>query len=244
MTKQKPMLQPAGDQAIAINLSDTISPETNRRVHDLATAIEHSRLAAIVDLVPSYSSLLLYYDPLQTKFDDMAEAVLEIERSLDDLPTEPARTVLIPTLYGGDYGPDLKSVAKHIGLTEAETIQAHAGTDYLVYMLGFSPGFPYLGGLSDNLATPRLETPRTRIPGGSVGIAENQTGIYPVSSPGGWRLVGRTPLRLFDASNQPPSLLKAGDFVRFVPISNETDFLEIDELVNARKYEVLCEPRQ
>jgi inhibitor of KinA len=194
--------------------------------------------------VPAYSSLLVYYDPLVTTFQGMSDAVLEIESGLDEQPSEPPRAVHIPTLYGGKYGPDLKSVADHAGLTEAETVTAHSGTDYLVYMLGFSPGFPYLGGLSGGLATPRLETPRSEIPAGSVGIAESQTGVYPVASPGGWRLIGRTPLKLFDAHNEPPSLLKAGDVVRFMPLSTERELLEIGDLVKAGEYRVVSEASQ
>jgi KipI family sensor histidine kinase inhibitor len=241
---REPVLRPAGDQAIVVDLGDAISPETNRRVHNLALAMEESDLAGVVDLVPTYSSLLVYYDPLVTTFQGMSDAILEVESGLDDQPSEPPRTVHLPTLYGGQYGPDVKSVADHAGLTEGETVSAHSGTDYLVYMLGFSPGCPYLGGLSDTLATPRLETPRTEIPAGSVGIAESQTGVYPVASPGGWQIIGRTPLKLFDACNEPPSLLKAGDFVRFVPLSTEREFLEIDDLVKAGDYRIVSEPGQ
>ncbi len=237
-------LRPAGDQALVVDLGGAISPETNRRVHNLALAIEKSGPAGVIDLVSAYNSLLVYYDPLVSTLQDMSGAVLEIESGLDEQPSEPPRTVHLPTLYGGEYGPDLKSVADHAGLTEAETVEAHSGADYLVYMLGFSPGFPYLGGLSETIATPRLETPRTEIPAGSVGIAESQTGVYPVASPGGWRLVGRTPLKLFDAHHEPPSLLKAGDFVRFVPLSTEREFLQIGDLVKAGEYRVVSEARR
>ena len=168
---------------------------------------------------------------------------MEIESGLGEQSQEPPLTVHIPTLYGGHHGPDLRSVADQAGLTEAETIEAHSGTDYLVYMLGFSPGFPYLGGLPEVLATPRLETPRTEIPAGSVGIAESQTGVYPVASPGGWRLIGRTPLKLFAARNDPPSLLKAGDYVRFVPMSGEREFEKLEALVNAGEYEATREAK-
>jgi len=125
----------------------------------------------------------------------------------------------VPTIYGNEYGPDLEFVAKHNGLTPEEVVQIHAGTAYLIYMLGFMPGFVYLGGMSPKIATPRLETPRIKIPGGSVGIAGSQTGIYPAESPGGWQLIGRTPLKLFDPYRQPPALLQAGNYVTFVSIT-------------------------
>ena len=138
--------------------------------------------------------------------------------SLADAPVPAPRVVEIPTAYGGDFGPDLPFVASHNGLSEADVVSIHAGADYLVYMMGFSPGFPYLGGMSERIATPRLTTPRTVIPAGSVGIAQAQTGVYPVESPGGWQLIGRTPIPLFDASRHPPVIVEPGDSIRFVPI--------------------------
>jgi KipI family sensor histidine kinase inhibitor len=128
----------------------------------------------------------------------------------------------IPTLYGGDSGPDLDYVASHNGLTPEEVVQIHASGTYRIYMLGFTPGFPYLGGMDERIATPRLETPRTKISGGSVGIAGAQTGIYPIDSPGGWQIIGRTPLALYDPQREEPILLQAGESIRFVPIDQET----------------------
>ena len=243
MTDSRPAIRAAGDQAVVVDFGGGISPETNRRVHELALGIERSGLKGVIDLVPAYSSLLVYYDPLAASLQAVSDAVMEIESGLGEQSQEPPLTVHIPTLYGGHHGPDLRSVADQAGLTEAETIETHSGTDYLVYMLGFSPGFPYLGGLPEVLATPRLETPRTEIPAGSVGIAESQTGVYPVASPGGWRLIGRTPLKLFDARNDPPSLLKAGDYVRFVPMSGEREFEKLEALVNAGEYQATREAR-
>jgi KipI family sensor histidine kinase inhibitor len=149
--------------------------------------------------------------------------------------------VHIPTLYGGEYGPDLEFVAQHAGLTTEEVVSVHSGSDYLTYMMGFSPGFPYLGGLSNTLTTPRLETPRTEIPAGSVGIADSQTGVYPLASPGGWRLIGRTPFKLFDPGADPPSLLKAGDYVRFVPMATEEEYLDVRQQVEGGRFWVITE---
>jgi KipI family sensor histidine kinase inhibitor len=146
----------------------------------------------------------------------------------------------VPTVYGGEFGPDLAFVASHSRLSEAEVVQIHSGTDYLVYMMGFSPGFPYLGGMSPRIATPRLKTPRTAIPAGSVGIAQEQTGVYPVESPGGWQLIGRTPARLFDAGRQPPVLVEAGDSIRFVPIVPR-QFTEIEEGIRRGTWNVTAQ---
>ena len=145
--------------------------------------------------------------------------------------------VEIPTLYGGEYGPDLDHVADHNGLTPEEVIQIHSSADYLVYMMGFTPGFPYLGGMSENIATPRLQTPRTAIPAGSVGIAEQQTGVYPIESPGGWQLIGRTPVQLFDPQRDPPVVVEAGDFIRFAPIT-ETTYYVVQQQVQVGSYQL------
>ena len=139
-------------------------------------------------------------------------------------------------MYGGEYGPDLAHVAEHNGLTAGEVVQIHSSTDYLVYMMGFTPGFPYLGGMAESIATPRLQTPRPLIPAGSVGIAEQQTGVYPIESPGGWQLVGRTPVQLFDPQREPPAVVAAGDFIRFVPIT-ETTYDVIRMQVQAGSYD-------
>ncbi|HHY76979.1 MAG TPA: 5-oxoprolinase subunit PxpB, partial [Clostridiales bacterium] len=154
-----------------------------------------------------------------------------------DTDSEPAKVVEIPTIYGGEYGPDIEFVAQHNNLTVDEVIEIHSSRNYLIYMLGFTPGFPYLGGMSEKIETPRLKTPRTKIPAGSVGIAGKQTGIYPIDSPGGWQLIGRTPVKLYDPLADPPVLLNAGDYVRFVPI-DEKEYKSILKQVEENKYKV------
>ena len=211
----------AGDAALVVEFDDAIDPAINRRVRALFLAADGARLAGVRDLVPTYRSLLVSYDPLQTTFAALRERLSSLEACVDDAPIPPPRVVEIPTAYGGAFGPDLGFVAAHNGLAEAEVVAIHSGTDYLVYMMGFSPGFTYLGGLSERIAAPRRETPRTTIPAGSVGIAQMQTGIYPVESPGGWRLIGRTPVVLFDPSRQPPVVVDAGDYIRFVPVMTD-----------------------
>jgi inhibitor of KinA len=209
----------AGDAGLVVEFGDTIDPAINRRVRELFLAIERVGLDGVRDLVPTYRSLLISYDPLRTNVDVLRGQLANLEAHLADTPVPPPRVVEIPTAYGGEFGPDLPFVAEHNHLTVDEVVAIHAGTDYLVYMMGFSPGFTYLGGMSERIATPRLETPRTAIPAGSVGIAQQQTGIYPVESPGGWRLIGRTPVSLFDPSRHPPVVVDAGDYIRFAPIA-------------------------
>ncbi len=216
-----PRYLPAGDQGLVVEYGDAIDPATNRRVRDLFLALHAASIPGIVDLVPTYRSLLVNYDPLQLAPDGLRHALERIEVGLATAPVPAPRIVEVPTAYGGELGPDLPFVASHNNLSEDEVVRIHSGTDYLVYMMGFSPGFPYLGGMSERIATPRLKTPRTAIPAGSVGIAQTQTGIYPVESPGGWQLIGRTPVTLFDASRQPPVLVEAGDYIRFVPVSRD-----------------------
>ena len=234
----RPLFLPAGDQSVVVELGDDISPETNRRVRDLTAAVDRAAVAGVYDLMPTYRSLLIYYDPLTISYSGLREKLEDIEKNLDEAALDNPRVVGIPTLYGGEYGPDLEFVADNAGISTDEVVEIHSGADYLIYMMGFSPGFPYLGGLSEKLHTPRLQTPRTEIPAGSVGIAESQTGVYPVASPGGWRLIGRTPVKMFDQYQEPPSLLAAGDYIRFVPLAGEEEYLEIQNRVEANEYEV------
>ncbi len=236
--QQSPTYLPAGDQTLVVELGDAISPEINGRVHELMRAIESRDLAGVVDLVPTYRSLMVQYDPAKVSLSELQMALSEIEPAAGEGAAEGSSVVHVPALYGGEYGPDLDSVAEHAGLSPEEVVAVHSGTDYLVYMMGFTPGFPYLGGLPEQLVTPRLSTPRSEIPAGSVGIAESQTGVYPISSPGGWRLIGRTPLRLFDAESEPPSLIAAGDYVRFVPLDGEEDYASIGRSVENGEYAV------
>lgn len=232
---QQPRFLPAGDRSLVVELGDEISPDINRRIRDLVLAIEHRRIAGVVDLVPTYRSLLVYCDPLRVSLTELEREIAGLERHLGETPLPPPKVVEIPTCYGGWFGPDLEFVASHCKLTPDEVVRVHTGADYLVYMMGFTPGFTYLGGMSERIATPRLKTPRTLIPAGSVGIAQQQTGIYPVDSPGGWQLIGRTPVRLFDPQRDPPVVVEAGDYVRFAAIDRST-YDEIERQVQAGAY--------
>lgn len=216
-----PRISPAGDSAILIEIGAGIDLALNRRVHMLARLLALDPPDGAGEPVPSYTSVLLHYDPLRLDYVgavDWARTCLARGAS-GELPAP--RRVEIPTVYGGEFGPDLDFVAANCGLTPDEVVRIHTATDYPVYLMGFTPGFPYLGGMDARIAAPRLPSPRTDVPAGSVGIAGEQTGVYPLESPGGWRIIGRTPLRLFQPERTPPALLSAGDVVRFIPISPE-----------------------
>ncbi|MDW7675305.1 MAG: 5-oxoprolinase subunit PxpB [Bacillota bacterium] len=227
----------AGDTTIIIEFANEISEKVNTQVRSMYLAIEKSLIAGIEEVVPTYRSLMICYNPLLVKASTLMQQLKEIELHLEEIDIPKPKIIEIPTLYGGDYGPDLDFVAEHNNLTSAEVINLHSKGKYLIYMLGFTPGFPYLGGLDQKIATPRLEKPRLSIPAGSVGIAGAQTGIYPIESPGGWRLIGRTPLRLFDPNREPHFLLQLGDYLQFKPV-DESQYGLIKAQVDNNIFEV------
>lgn len=208
-------IRPSSDRSLLVSFGNRISLDLHREVLRLLRACEKLP-RGILNLHPAYSSVLIDFDPRRSTHAEVEEMVRARMAQAEGAPLDPSRQVEIPVRYGGEYGPDLEEVARHTGLSPAEVIRLHAGADYLVYFLGFSPGFPYLGGLPMELATPRLPEPRKKVPAGSVAIGGSQTGVYPMETPGGWRIIGRTTLRLFDADANPPALLRAGDRVRFV----------------------------
>jgi KipI family sensor histidine kinase inhibitor len=208
----------AGESCLVVELGERIDIAVNLQVRALCLAIERARLTGIQEAVPTYRSLAIYYDPLMIDREALKEQIQAVQGSLGDEGEQRTKVVEIPTVYGGKYGPDLDIVARHTGLSQDEVIRLHIEPLYYVYMLGFTAGFAYLGGLSERLSVPRLPTPRLKVPAGSVGIAGTQTGVYPRESPGGWRIIGRTYLRLFDPSLQVPTPIFPGDKVRFVRI--------------------------
>jgi KipI family sensor histidine kinase inhibitor len=199
-------------------LGDQIDLALNLQVRALGLAVERAGLAGVQEAVPTYRSLAIYYDPLVIGRDALKDQVQALQDSLEDEREQSPKIMEIPTVYGGEHGPDLDFVAGHTGFSQDEVIRLHTEPLYHVYMLGFMAGFAYLGGLPERLSVPRLATPRLKVPAGSVGIAGTQTGVYPLESPGGWRIIGRTHLRLFDASDQVPTPILPGDKVRFVRI--------------------------
>jgi inhibitor of KinA len=215
-----------GDTAIVVQFGNVIAPDINRKVIAYAACLENSSFPGLVEWVPAFTSLTIYYDPWVVSekgaydpYGKMVDFIHEIASHGEIDEAKPTRLVEIPVYYGEEFGPDLEFVAKHTNLTTEEVIAVHSSEEYLVYMIGFAPGFPYLGGMSKKIAAPRRKTPRLVIPAGSVGIAGTQTGVYPIETPGGWQLIGRTPLSLFYPYRESPSLLQAGDTVRFVPIT-------------------------
>jgi inhibitor of KinA len=221
MLYQTPIFRLMGDRALLVELGDEISPVVNQSVQELFTGLDIQSPKGILELVPGYRSLLLICDPLVISPAELKLAVTEIHQSLDGSQLPEPRTVKIPVVYGGKYGPDLAAVAEYHNMTFEEVIHHHTRPTYRVYMIGFTPGYPYLGELPDAIATPRRKTPRTFVPRGSVGIAQKQTGIYSVDSPGGWQILGWTPVVMFDPRSNPPSLLVMGDRVEFFSIPAE-----------------------
>jgi KipI family sensor histidine kinase inhibitor len=212
----KPRLVALSDSALLIQLGDEINPLLNRRVHALDARLRGQQLPGVIETVPAYASLVVHYDPLVLTHAQTTEWVQAALAGAETAAASKPRRIEVPVQYGGAAGPDLASVAGHHGLKPRDVIRIHAKGDYVVYMMGFTPGFPYMGKVARAIATPRLETPRTHVPAGSVGIAGEQTGIYPIDSPGGWRLIGRTSLQLFNLNQIPPFLFSPGDAVRFV----------------------------
>jgi KipI family sensor histidine kinase inhibitor len=210
-----------GDRAVLVELGDDISPQINQKVRELYIGTKGRRIKGIKDLVPSYRSLMVVYDPLIISLDSLESQMNAIWDALDDARLPDPRTVEIPVVYGDKYGPDLEWIADYHKMTPQDVIRLHTQPTYQVYMIGFMPGYPYMGEVPDELVTPRRKTPRTHVPRGSVGIAQKQTGIYPVASPGGWQIIGRTPVRLFDPQGKPPSFLEMGDRVKFFVITEQ-----------------------
>ena len=211
-----------------ITLGDSISEATHRRVRAVSARLAARAPAGVVDVVPAFASVAVHYDLATMQFDgeappyrQLTDALREVLADVTDDALPPPRVVDVPVCYGGEFGPDLDGVAAHHGLNVDDVVRIHTGGDYLVYMVGFMPGFAYLGGLSEQIATPRRSSPRTAVPAGTVGIGGQQTGVYPLESPGGWNLIGRTPLRIFDIARAEPTLLVTGDRVRFRSISLE-----------------------
>ncbi|MFB9750224.1 5-oxoprolinase subunit PxpB [Paenibacillus hodogayensis] len=227
---------PLGDSALVIQWGDAITPETHQRIRQLTAYLEVEPFVGMIECVPAFTTVTVYYDALimieehgdllasedsDFPFAIAATLMRGILNRLEKATVHPTRVVDIPVCYGGELGPDLEAVAEHNELGVEEVIAIHTSADYLVYMLGFAPGFAYLGGMSGRIATPRRPSPRLSIPAGSVGIAGNQTGVYPIKTPGGWQLIGKTPIPLFLPRQTPPTLLQAGDVVRFYRISRK-----------------------
>jgi inhibitor of KinA len=223
-------LYPLGDNGVIIELGSEINIDTQLKVQVVTTFLDDLPPEWMIEYIPAFTTVAIFYDPVNISslsdqnslpYDYVCHQIGELLSRLTSGKTIESRIVEIPVCYGGEFGPDLETVAKINGLSMEEVIHIHSSGDYLVYMIGFAPGFPYIGGMSEKIAAPRRESPRLKIPSKTVGIAGMQTGIYPIETPGGWQLIGRTPLRLFRPEEAHPSLLKAGDKIQFKSISLE-----------------------
>lgn len=211
----------AGDSSILIQFGNAIDPDINAKIAATVQLMKEQHIEGVVDIIPAFCSLLINYDPRVISYDEMKTRMEKILSVEIEAGARKKKVFEIPVCYGGEFGPDLAMIAEHAGLSEQEVIDIHTSTDYLIYMLGFLPGFTYLGGLDERIHTPRLANPRIRIPAGSVGIGGSQTGIYPMDSPGGWQLMGMTPVKTYDPEREVPILVEAGDYIRFVPIERQ-----------------------
>jgi len=219
-----PRFVPMGDQALIVEFGDRIDPALSAQIAAVAQQLRESHPIGVLDIVPAYTTLALHYDPAAfgagtPPYETLVATIESWLKTQTAAPPPPGRLIEIPVCYGGAFGEDLEALAHSHNLSVEDVIAIHSGATYYVHMLGFVPGFAYLGGLDARLATPRRETPRPHVPAGSVGIGGAQTGVYPLDIPGGWQIIGRTPLQLFKPDAVPPSLLNAGDTVRFVPVS-------------------------
>jgi len=212
----KPRIVPLGDSSLLVQFGEEINPAVNQRVHALASLLEASPLEGMTEIIPAYAALLVQYDPLLISFTRVRSFLREKISQAGETASRRPKQVQVPVRYGGEFGVDLESVACHLQLQTDDIIRLHTQRTYTVYMMGFTPGFPYMGTLDDTLFMPRLETPRLHVPAGTVAIAGSQTGIYPIVSPGGWQLIGWTPLQLFDPHSEAPFLFSPGDEVRFI----------------------------
>jgi KipI family sensor histidine kinase inhibitor len=218
--QSKPKIVPLGDSSLLVQFGSEMDLTINQRVHAVAGLLDVSPLEGVIETVPAYATLLVQYDPLVLSFSQIRNFLREKISQVEKITPRKPKQVEVPVRYGGEYGIDLESVARHLHLQVEDVIRIHTQRTYTVYMMGFTPGFPYMGKLDDALVMPRLERPRTHVPAGTVAIAGSQTGIYPIPSPGGWQLIGWTPLQLFDPNSKTPFLFSPGDEVKFVVEDN------------------------
>lgn len=229
---------PLGDSAIRISFGDEIDECIHQKIDLFLHTIRRTKMEGVIECVPAYTSVTIFYDPAKILYSQLKKYIFSIYESAMESNSHSPNVYRIPVYYGGKTGPDLPFIAEYNNISEQEVIHLHADKEYLIHMIGFVPGFPYLGGLHNKIAAPRLEIPRAKVAAGSVGIGGNQTGIYPAVVPSGWRIVGITPIVLFDIHKENPSLLSAGNYVSFLPIEYE-EFLFIKEQIVTNNYEIV-----
>lgn len=234
---------PLGDSAIRISFGNEIDERIHHQINRFLQNFRRHKIIGVIECVPTYTTVAIFYDPAKIRYSQLEKMVYSIMESAAELKPLSPIVFRIPVYYGGKTGPDLRFVAAYNNISEQEVINLHSNKEYLVHMIGFIPGFPYLGGLNKKISCPRLEIPRAKIAAGSVGIGGGQTGIYPAQVPSGWRIIGITPLTLFDIEDDNPSLLSAGNYLSFFPVEYE-EFLVIKKLAAIKKYEVLTYKRE
>lgn len=226
----------AGDSAVSIEFGKKIDPQICTMARAARLKIEEAKIKGVTELLQTYCCVMVQYDPRVIGYDELCEKLVALMADVDLNSVASEKVIMeIPVCYGGEYGPDMENVCSHTGLNEDEVVRLHSEPDYQIYMMGFLPGFVYLGGMNEKLETPRLKSPRERLDAGAVGIAGKQTGMYPLESPGGWQIIGRTPLKLYDPDREPPILYESGEYLKFVSIS-EAKYKELKELVDAGLY--------
>ena len=235
---------PTGDTSVCVEFGNEINQKINSEIRAFNILLNEEKIKGVVETVPTYRSIMVHYDPGVISNKQLVARLKALTGKMDKVEIPPSEVLEIPVLYGGEeMGPDMAFVAEHAGISEAEVIKLHTEPEYLIYMLGFTPGFTYLGGLNDKIETPRLKTPRVKIPAGSVGIAGKQTGVYPIDSPGGWQLIGRTPVRMYDPNREVPILPQAGQYIKFTAI-DRAEFDRIAAAEAAGTYTVKKYPRK
>ena len=240
MGDKYPRIMPTGDRALTVEFGNEIDEKINARLMSFIRTLEDEKVKGIEEFVPSFRAVLIHYNPAVLSFEKLSEILKKaLDKPVQEL-THHKRIVKVPVCYDSEYGPDIEDVAKHAGLSISEVIELHTKAPYLVYMLGFQPGFPYLGGLDERLHTPRLETPRIKLEAGSVGIGGGQTGLYPMESPGGWRIIGVTPVRCYNPDKDKPIPYKAGDYIKFDAVTKEEfEALREKDLRGEYEFEVI-----
>lgn len=235
MSKIKYM--PAGDKALVAEFGNQIEEGLNQQVHHLAARLTKACIPGVQELLPTFRSLMIYYNPLEIRYGELKKQVESLAEDMGEAVENRKRILKIPCCYGARFGPDLRDMEQYTGMDREEIIRLHSSVDYKIYMMGFLPGFVYLGGLDKRLEMPRLTTPRVKIFAGAVGIGGSQTGVYPLASPGGWRLIGGTPVDFYDPDRENPILCEAGEYIRFVPITVD-DYYDIRRLVAKGEYKL------
>lgn len=238
---QEIKIMPAGDSSMLIQFGNEIKVETNEQITSVIRLMKDQHIEGVIDMIPAFCSLLINYDLRMIQYETLEQRMKQLVKLEVSEEANTKRIIEIPVCYGKEFGPDIETVAKRAGMSVEEVIKLHTSNDYLIYMLGFMPGFCFLGGLDERIHTPRLANPRIKIPAGSVGIGGAQTGIYPLDSPGGWQLLGRTPVKVYDAEREEPIIYQAGDYVRFVPV-DEVEYKRIQQEVEQGSYQyTICE---